>query len=976
MRLIPTLLALVPTLLAAADWPVALAGGANMGLADEVAGDGRGGWSDQGAGNDFRSFDRTRARYGGAPFSVLDPAANGGKAVITLGSRRFPAGPAAVTVALPEPRSAPYLYLLHTTCWNGLPAGTVIGNIEIEAVDGTRRTIAVRNGSDVADWWDPKGLANGTLGALVTNGESSVGAFVSRFDTGLTAPVRSLTFRGEPKAEPIWIVVAATLSDRVHAPEPADLARRWTAVANERWRPVDLQQVRVKPGSALDFSRLVPASELRRLSVDADGGFSDGGRPVRLWGASIDLSLLVKNFGLGGYSLGNDLRTAPWPDQAALAAYAEAIRVQGYNLARLGAHDHLLSTAAPKEGGFDPRAVAVIDMFTAELRRRGIRYYVDLMGAHSGYTPGNHWSAQAQAMDFKRRIFTDEAVRRHWLDNVRAFLTHRNPHTGLTLAEDPAVISVLPFNEQDIPFSNFTRLGQLPAEWAPAWRAWLERTYGEPAAVAKAWGVAVPPFAEIAMPDAAALRTGGVRAADVGRFVLERHRELLAWYAQGVAAIGCQAPISQYDCIPSLFYHALRGEAAVGVVAMHAYHAHPTDWAREGSKISQSSACASLAPYLRLLASCRQFGKPYLVTEYGHVFWNRHRHEEGLMAGSFAAFQGWDAMMAHQLPVGDLAASAYTWADGRGKRLGLSTHPLDMVPIKPFWVAPDPVARASQVLTTLAYADGAVAASPHRVEVVVDPSRMFQGDAFVGGVRGVQRDLALVARLGVRVGTLRGTAAGGTIEIPLAGTDNVSASDASASMAEGSGDPVRLLALLRSRGVVAAGNPSDPVRGLWQSPDGSMRWERENQWFQLLTPRLAGGCFSRRSSAELGPLRVERLTVPGTVAAAALDGRALGDSRRVLLVYATDALNSGMVFSAEDRITLVDPGKAPVLVEAGALTARLANANAATLHAWALGFDGARRQELPLVREDGAVRLAYDMAALPEPAFFVELAVE
>ncbi|MCK6490075.1 MAG: hypothetical protein L6R48_17445 [Planctomycetes bacterium] len=969
MRLIPTLLALVPALLAAADWPVALAGGANMGLADEVAGDGRGGWSDQGAGNDFRNFDRTRNRYGGAPFSVLDPAANGGTAVITLGSRRFPAGPAAVTVTLPEPRSAPYLYLLHTSCWNGLPAGTTVGTIEVEAVDGTRRAIAVRNGSDVADWWEPKGLANGTLGALVTNGESSVGAYVSRFDTGLTAAVRSLTFRGEPSAEPIWIVVAATLSDTKHAAEPADLARRWTAAANERWRPIDLRQVRVKPGSALDFSRLVPAGELRRLSIDAEGSFSDQGRPVRLWGASIDMALFAN-----GFALGRDLSKATWPGDEAIAGYAEQIRVQGYNLVRLGAYQNLLMRWAAKDGEFDPRAVAVIDRFIAELRRRGIRIYLDL----GTFFAGNPWTAEAQAKDPKRRLFTDPAFRANWLAGSQAVLNHRNPHTGLTLAEDPAVVSVLPFNEQDIPFADLNRLGTLPAaEWAPAWRAWLERTYGDPAAVAKAWGVAVQPFAEIPLPDAAALRTGGARAADLGRFMLERHRELLAWYAQGVAATGCQAPISQYDAIPSLFFHALRGEAAVGAIEMHAYHAHPSEWARPGSKTAQSSACASLAPYLRLLASCRQFGKPYLVTEYGQVFWNRHRHEEGLMAGSFAAFQGWDAMMAHQLPVGDLAAPAYAWADGSIDRTVLREHELDKAPIKPFWVAPDPVARASQVLSTLAYADGAVARSPHRVEVVVDPARLFQGDAFTGGMPGVQRDLALVARLGVRVGALRGAAAAaGTIEIPLAGTAKVSATDAAAGMAEGSGDPVRLLALLRSRGVLEADNPSDPLHGLWQSPDGSMRWERENQWFQLLTARLAGGCFTRRTSGEVGPLRVERVTVPGTVAAAALDGRALGDSRRVLLVYATDALNSGMVFAAEDRTTLVDPGKAPVLVEAGALTARLANANAATLHAWALGFDGARRQELPLVREDGAVRLAYDMAALPEPAFFVELAVE
>jgi hypothetical protein len=946
---------------------VPLSGVANMGFADEREGDGIGGWSDQGPGNDFRTFDRSQARYGGAPFSILDPAANAGKAVLTLGCRRIPGGPADALVDLPRPRPARWLYLLHTTCWNELPDLGRVGSIELTAIDGSTSTVDVRNGRDVADWWTPHNRPNGIIGALVANGESNVGAYVSRFPTGLRSPIRSLRIRGEPQGGTIWIVIAATLADEEFASAPADAAQHWTATADAHWRPVDLRHIEVQPGSALDFSALVPTATPERLAIQPDGSLADGnGRRARLWGASVDLTLLAKHF-----TLARRMPDPAWPDDDTLAAYADGVRRQGYNLVRLGAHDHLLCTWSTATGTFDPRAVDLIDRFVHHLRQRGIRIYVDLQGSTSGWSAGNPWSAEAQALDFKRGIFTNPAIRADWLTGVHAYLRHRNPYTGTTLAEDPMVLAVLPFNEQDIPVGDAARLAKLPESWTTAWRGWLARTYADPAALAKAWNIAVPTggFDSLALPTFDQLHSGP-RADDAIHFLRDCHRDLLGWYRQGVTSTGCIAPVTQFDAIPSLFFHALRGET--DVVSMHAYHAHPTSWAQVGSRISQASAVAGLGPYLRLLASTRQFGKPFLVTEYGHVFWNRYRHEEGLMAGGMAALQDWDALMAHQLPVGDLGATSYAYLDDAIDPATVSRKlPLDIAPIKPFWIGIDPVARASQVVTTLAYAGGAVAASPHRVEIVIDPATAYSARTWADGIPGDQRNLALIAGLGVRVGAAR-QRPGIDLQIPLAGTARVSATDAAAGMADDPGDPRRAIDDLRRRGLLPAGNATDPGRGLYESDTGELRIERDRLLYTIRTARLEGATLGREAGVALGALTVHRVGVPGSVAAASLDGRPLGDSGHILLVYATDALNSGMTFAAADRVELVDPGHAPVLIEAGVLSATLATRRSG-LHAWALGFDGARRQELPLVQVDGGVRLDVDMATLPEPSFYIEL---
>jgi hypothetical protein len=449
---------------------------------------------------------------------------------------------------------------------------------------------------------------------------------------------------------------------------------------------------------------------------------------------------------------------------------------------------------------------------------------------------------------------------------------------------------------------------------------------------------------------------------------------LLTWYLQSAAAAGCTAPITQYDAIPSLFFTAMRSET--DFISMHAYFAHPSKWAEPGSQIDQTSSISGLAPNLRLLASTRQFGKPFLVTEYGNAFWNRFRHEEGLVSGSFAALQGWDAMMVHQLPVGDVAEPAYAYADRTIDRASLRReHPLDKAPIKPFWVGPDPVARASQVVSTLAYADAAVAASPHRIEIVINPAATVAAATWASGIPGEQRNLALVSELGVRVGTIA-KRPGIDLQIPLAGTSRIIATEAAAGVIDAPGDPGRVIAEMRKRGLITSANATDPAKDIYESDTGELRLERNRMLYTVKTPRLEGATLGGETTVKLDALTIHRVSVPGSVAAASLDGKPLRESQRILLVYATDALNTGMTFTGPDRVELVDPGHAPVLIEAGALSATIATTQAANLHAWALGFDGKRRQELPLVRVDGGVRLEFNMATLPEPGFFVELAVK
>lgn len=78
-----------------------------MGFADPVAGDGKGGWSDQGPDNDAHNFKwRSPATFANVPFAVIDPAKNNGRSVLTMRATNFPAGLEEAEIPLPPVPSA------------------------------------------------------------------------------------------------------------------------------------------------------------------------------------------------------------------------------------------------------------------------------------------------------------------------------------------------------------------------------------------------------------------------------------------------------------------------------------------------------------------------------------------------------------------------------------------------------------------------------------------------------------------------------------------------------------------------------------------------------------------------------------------------------------------------------------------------------------------------------------------------------
>ncbi len=920
---------------------------ANMGFADEKAGDGKGGWSDQGPGNDFGEFDVKASEFGGVPFKIIDPATNDGKAVLSFRHDSFPAGLTSVSVDLPAGSSGRYLYLLHTACWNGAKDDEVVGVAIAIARDGSAHPVAIQSKRDIADWWNPARLPNGVVVTAKPNQSSQVGVYLSRFDLGAQVDAKTLTLSTTGKA--LWIVAAATLTNRdIPLPE----MKRLTITAGDEWKALPDADLAVKAGTALDCSSWLdhaPAGSKGRVIARSDGTLAFANEPDRP----------VRFFVVSGFPTKN-------PDE--VDALADTIQRQGYNMVRLHFLDQFiadqhkawgktLSVEAQME--FDRRLEAgepflkpenldLIDRFVAALKKRGIYLYLDALSSWTGCYPANCWYSDNGVGSLKPRLYYDPVARRHWHNAVKAWFTRVNPYTGTSFATDPQVVAVLGMNEPTIGVNDNGKEGRL----LPLWRAFLARRFADVAAYRKAWSHPEPQVASIEEAPFFAQSDlwHSARGRIVAEFFNQLEEETAEWMEKELRSFGYEGLFTQYDWLYSLRLYLPRSK--VGMVSMHGYFAHPTEMVSPKSKTSPNSALADALNWWRGIASARISGKPLAVTEYGQVYWNRYRYEEGLSVGADGSFQNMSILCAHSWPVA-----------------------LKPVVAGPFNVGADPVARASQVVTGLAFMGGAVAAAPHRVDIPL--SRDLALDHAEKAISGDQTRIGLVTGLATAVEG-RESSVPPALRLPLGdGAKTMDAAFYSTVVDSEGGTFAGAIAQLRAKGILPQGNRTDPEKKIYESETGEILLDAPRKRLTVTTPRLVGICADKvEGAAQVGKMTVVSASVSASITLSARDGQMVESSRRLLLVVSTDARNSGESYEDEDGVVMRKVGVLPVLLRTGRFMVDIARAaDAPALRAWALAMDGTRRDELPVTVKTDGVRLEIDTGAWScGPSPFIELA--
>ncbi|MBI4979021.1 MAG: hypothetical protein HZC28_16195 [Spirochaetes bacterium] len=929
-----------------------LAQSANMGFADDTAGDGKGGWSDQGAANDFREFDVKKNVFGDVPFKIIDPAANGGKAVLSFRhDTALPGGITSAVIDAPADTAGRYLYVLHTACWNGAKQNESIGIITVAGKDGKEIKLDVQSKRDVADWWNPVRLPNGVVVVAKANQSALVGIYFSRYDLGAVTDVKRITLSGTGKA--LWIVAGITMSDGDY---PLPEMKKLEIVEGDEWKALTETNLAVKAGTALDFSGWIdraPAGSKGRVIARPDGTLAFAAEPGKT----------VRFFVYSG---------VPTKESDDVEQLAEAIYRQGYNMVRLHFLDQYLSGQTVNTWGktlsreaqdaFDarldagettylPERMERIDRFVAALKKRGIYLYIDAMTSWAGLYPANCWYDNNGVPSLKPRMFYDDRIRKHYHHAVRMLFNHTNAYTGTTLAADPQVVMVLGFNEITTDVESYKKFSTaVQTGLLPKWRAFLASKFSDVAAFRKAWTGSesvrrideAPFFAPGDMWHSA-------RKLLVAEFVNQIEEETSGFMEKEIRATGYSGLYTMYDWLYALRLYLSRAKG--GVVSMHGYFAHPSEVGGKPS-VAQTSSLAEAVNWWRGIAASRIAGMPFAVPEYGQVFWNKYRYEEGLSVGAYGSLQDMSLLCAHADPV-----SLTPVVDG------------------PFRVGADPIARASQVVTGMLFMGNAVAAAAHRVDIPL--SRELALGRAENAISGDQSRIGLLTGFAVAVeGRTPGVKP--SMLLPLGdGAKTVDAAFFSTIVDSESGTFSGALAQLRKQGILPEKNRTDADKKIYECETGEILLESMTKRLRVKTPVAAGVCADRwESSVKAGALTVESSSVPASITVASRDGKPVTKSGRLLLVIATDARNSGTKYDDEEGIVETAKGKLPVLLRVGTFTVKVErDAGSPKLRAWALSLDGTRRDELSVQHADGAVTMTIDTGALKAgPSLFMEIA--
>ena len=703
----------------------------------------------------------------------------------------------------------------------------------------------------------------------------------------------------------------------------------------ETWLPVRETALELRPGSPLDVSGLLPNLRItpeRRLVANAEGRLARADRPaepLRLACASLAWSPAS-----GGF-----------PARAEAERYARQLAMHGYNLARLHFVDASLMFGRQTDFDFDPETLDRIHYLLAALKRHGIYWMIDGLSSWRGAF-GGHDDRWDPSSNFKLALHLDEQAFAHWRRFVEAFFKTVNPHTGIAPIDDEALALVILVNENGIEFDGVVRdrRGRPPYDpmLAAPFNAWLAKRYESSAALARAWGrlgwSESLERGSIALPSDRYADSPRMR--DLQAFFTEVETASAARMSAAVRELGYKGLISTYNNWPTIQTGLSR--RWLQAVTMNTYH----DWASgyaPGSRLEQTSAVADAANAMRLAAASRWLGRPFLVSEYDHLFWNRYRYEAGAVFPAYAALQGWDALCRHAhgpivLRYGEPFA-----------------HKRAMLP---YAIALDPVARAGETLSTFLFRRGDVATAGLTLPFAVRGEADLGPDMQAREPEALTR-FALLGRIGLAEAQTLGKEGPATIAV---------------TQPREAVKPLALLERLRASGALPKDNATDPAAGIYQSSTGEITLDERRRSLAVVTTASEALAFAARDlPARLGRLEITQAEGDGLLALVSLDrAPSIAEGRRFLLIYATDARNTGMVFRDREQKVIEDFGRLPVLIRKGEVALRLDR----SAPRWTLspvGLDGVVRPAVASGAGEVAFRLSNDTPGGPTTYFLLEL---
>lgn len=497
---------------------------------------------------------------------------------------------------------------------------------------------------------------------------------------------------------------------------------------------------------------------------------------------------------------------------------ADEVKRLGYNIVRVHQHDtRFLPEGATSSCQMDVAAFDRFDYFVAAMKKRGISLTTDCYSSRAFLKTDLGLGDMAGALRaMKRAIAERPEAMENWKAFTREFLCHVNPYTGLALKDDPVLVSLNLINEDNFEKVSVVKAKRKNFTTDLEWETWLSE-----------------------------------RQMDI-------HREQIDFLKN---VLGVKAMLTSLNMCADV--GLCKRRSLFDIVDSHMYFAHPKkDEKGRRYKNSFSSQIGDPEVGMIMLGNFfqRDWDRPFMTTEYRHCSPNVFRSECGVIVGSYAALQDWQAIVGY--------GYAESEKSFRGAPRILNTY--DSVN--------DPIALMMDRQTALLYRRGDVSPSKGRVALCVP-----EGEFFPKGLpRNLPRD---VRELGLftGVGFVRN---GRAVEgLRIASYEALS----------------KQAAELASKSVI-------------RSDTGELEYDRSNRVFKVQTERseallLSFGRASVRSfEAEIIDEGAASLSLH------ALDLAPIARSKRLLAFHLTDSSNAGTKYTDGLLTRRAEVGSGRVLI--------------------------------------------------------------
>ena len=902
--------------------PVDVASYANRAVRDSVAGDGTGGWTDQGPMLDGRAFEpEFRKNFiSGAPFCIPVDNFNPNKKTVMVmrSATRNPNGILEQEIPV-APTKANYLYVLHALSYPGAN-GSSAGRIIVTTESGAKTELPVIVGRDLGDWYQGKPVTNGSDALRVKGRSAEYVLYATRYALPQTdQKIVSVRFISDNE-DKVWIIAGATLSETKYDLAAVEKKQPLIIKANAEWQqPLRTMDYHYrKPGSVLDvtpYADCQPVTEETRIVIRGNRFYrkNDMTAPMRFFCATGRIHL--------GYPRSLDTKEE-------IKTYVEDMKLHGYNMLQI--YVSAVMKGMTRVGEFNEQALDLFDYFFDLCAKNGIYVDLILMPRRSGFFTykelwGNPpWPFGDNEPNVSFGIYFDKKFRDNWEMGVVKLLNHKNKYNGRLWKEDPVILLYGADNEQEYAF-NFKNI--VPRDQKVVigpYREFLKNRYKTIDAYNAKWKTKFASFDEIPCFDVKN------KNEDVNEFLYQKSVELLKWEKSVLAKTGAKGYLGEtMNFVKSMTYHFIRRE--MDFVSMHVYHDHPLgNISGRGGYNRQMSAINTGNQFFRTLAGSRHFNKPFICSEYDQPFWNRYRYERSFMIGAYAALNSIDGLTVWSEPV-----KRFLFSNTRKEPWHSST-------LSPFRQSTDPLGDASQLLTYFMYIRGDVQPAKNFIRITADRASVFATDPLAAPAP-EQTALSLLTgywQESVDVPKQIRPAAKNEVVIPSLGGGKMRIEGFFTEAVGATRNISKTIAELKKKGVLTQDNRSNG-ENIFESSTKELYMDMEKSFMTVNTPRLQGMCGLAGATAKLSDFEVVSHNVEGNLTLAAVDGLApIRSAKRLLLVRLTNALNTDMAFTDKDMTQLESLGRIPALLRNSKFTVRVRNANAAALKLYPLSLEG------------------------------------